>query len=244
MLSAEAVRLVAVETLCPTAAITAGTGFPTLAGKRIFDSRPATLSEIDNEAQYTPVLSVYTRRSSFSLHGSATDADDTVTSMVLDIVAELAVVARDTDPTQPAYVDAMADGDPTARLVLAALAAQVRYLLTHGAAGKAWRQLVREVIRVDEETFAVPEFGLRFQRMMLSFELSIREDRFDMANGGLPEPLRSVHAALPAQSYAKAKLTELAGHFVGEPPDVLSEIAGTANLPGATDLTIGAGNLG
>lgn len=244
MLSAEAVRLVAVETLCPTAAIVAGTGFPTLAGKRVFDSRPATLSEIDREAEYTPVVSLYTRRSSSSLRGALTDNTDTMTTTVLDIVAELAVVTRDTEAGQPDYVDAMADGDPTARLVLAALAGQIRFLLTNGAAGTAWRRLVREVVRVDTETFAIPEFGLRFQRLMLSFELSIREDRFDLANGGLPEPLRSVHAALPAQSYAKTKLTELAGHFVGEPPDVLSEIAGTANLPGATDITIGAGNLG
>lgn len=241
MLAAEAVRLVAMEILCPTAAQEAGTGFPTKAGARVFDSRAPSLSEIDREAEYTPVIALYTRRSSMGLRGQMTDVRDTETLTVLDIVAELAVVATDPSPPQgvePDYVDAMADGDAVARLVLAALAGQIRLLLTESTYGSSWRRLVREVKSISVETFGIPEFGLRFQRMMLSFELSIAEDRFDLENGGLPEPLRSVYEALPARSYAKSKLGELAAFFTAEPPDALNTITGTGSLSGGANFPI------
>lgn len=241
MLAAEAVRLVAMEILCPTSAQEAGTGFPTAAGARVFDSRAPSLTEIDREAEYTPVIALYTRRSSTGLRGPMTEVRDTLTTTVLDVVAELAVVATDPapGPGQPAeYVDAMADGDATARLVLAALGGQIRFLLTESAYGSPWRRLVREVVSMTTETFGVPEFGLRFQRLMLSFELSIAEDRFDLENGGLPEPLRSVYEALPAKSYAKGKLTELAAFFTKETPDALTTITGTGSLSGGADFLL------
>ena len=242
MLAAEAVRLVAMEILCPTAAQDAGTGFPTAAGARVFDSRAPSLSEIDREAEYTPVIALYTRRSTTGLRGPMTDVRDTETSTVLDVVAELAIVA--TDPSPPPgvdaeYVEAMADGDATARLVLAALAGQIRFLLTESAYASPWRRLVREVRSISVETFGIPEYGLRFQRMMLSFELSIAEDRFDLEAGGLPEPLRSVYAALPADSYAKNKLGELAAFFTAEIPAPLQEISGTVDLPGRDSIVAG-----
>lgn len=245
MLAAEAVRLVAMEILCPTAAQQAGAGFPTAAGARVFDSRAPSLTEIDREAEYTPVIALYTRRSSTGLRGPMTEVRDTLTTTVLDIVAELAVVATDPAPPmgEPAdYVDAMADGDAVARLVLAALAGQIRFLLTESAHGTAWRRLVREVLSIQTETFGIPEFGLRFQRLMMSFELSIAEDRFDLEAGGLPEPLRSVYEALPAASYAKTKLSELASFFVEEPVEPLDTISGTATLSGGESFTLSVGD--
>lgn len=242
MLAAEAVRLVAIEILSPTAANLAGTGFPTLAGPRVFDSRAATLDEIDRSKDYTPVISVYTRRSTTTPRGPASSFVDFEASTVLEVVAELAVVARDVDTIagqNPEYVDAMADGDPAARLVLGALGGQIRFLLTRSAKGAAWRQLVRQVNSFTVETFAVPQFGLRFQRESLVFDLSIQDDDFLTTSNGLPEPLRSVAANLPDGSYAKGKLAELAGYFLAETPDALAEIAGTVDLPGSEELTGG-----
>ena len=158
MLSPEAVRLVAIEILCPTAANLAGTGFPTLAGKRVFDSRAPLLEEIDRAQDYTPVISLYTRRGATAPRGAASDYVDFETTTVLEVVAELATVVRDAEarPGQdPDYVDAMADGDPAARLVLAALAGQIRFLLTRSAQGAAWRRLVRQVNSFTVETFAI-----------------------------------------------------------------------------------------
>lgn len=242
MLSAEAVRLIAIEILSPTAANITGTGFPTLAGKRVFDSRAPLLEDIDSDRDYTPVISVYTRRSATAPRGPASDFTDFDATTVLEVVAELATVVRDPEarPGQdPDYVDAMADGDAAARLVLAALAGQIRFLLTRSEHGAPWRRLVRQVNNFSIETFAIPEFGLRYQRQSLVFDLSIRDDDFQMEAGGLPEPLRSVAASLPDGSYAKAKLAELAGYFLAETSDALDTIAGTVKLPGAREITAG-----
>ncbi|AID18324.1 hypothetical protein PPF1_11 [Rhizobium phage vB_RleM_PPF1] len=212
MLSAEAVRLAAIEILCPTAAAIAGSGFPTLAGRAVFDSRAAPVEDLDRKAPYTPVLSLYTPQSGFELRAEAASADDTVAYAVLDVIAELAVVNQDGEGE---FADAMAATDPDARLVLAALCAQVRYLLDRSQAGGLWRGLVSH-IKADLETFAVPNLGLRWQRVTMRFRCGIRDDDFDMADGGLPQPIRRLYEALPEESYAKAKLGALAAFFVAE----------------------------
>lgn len=59
MLTAEAMRLAAYEALCPTTALAAGTGFPTLAGDRVFDSRAIAVDELDDSLVYTPSISLH-----------------------------------------------------------------------------------------------------------------------------------------------------------------------------------------
>jgi len=210
MLAAEALRLAAIEVLCPTSAVLSGAGFPTLAGSRVFDSRAAALEDLDRDAPegYTPVLAVYTPESGATLRASISAAGDTVATAVLEIIAELAIAIDDGDGM---IADAMAATDPEARLVLAALCSQVRYALEHSVAGRLWRSLVNHVIRIDEETFGVPELGLRWQRMKMRIHCEIRDD--DFSDQGLPEPIAAIYAKLPAQSYAKAKLAALAEHF-------------------------------
>ncbi|MCZ7501258.1 hypothetical protein [Agrobacterium sp. ST15.13.015] len=240
MLAAEAVRLVAIELLRPSD-IPEGGNFPTLAGSRVFDSRGPTLTEIDHERRYTPVLSVYTQKSSADAAGAASGFDDTEATVSLLVMAELAVITREGSTD---YVDAMTAGtDVEARLVLAALVAQVRRRLEFSAAGAPWRKLVKQVLRVDEETHAVPEFGLRWQRIFCTYNLAIGDDDFDMSRPGLPEPLGSVAAALPDGSYAKQKLAELAACFAAENPDQLTTIHGVTAGPGGTSLETGQDDL-
>ncbi|MDI7924594.1 hypothetical protein [Ferirhizobium litorale] len=230
MLAAEALRLAAIEVLCPTACAIAGAGFPTLAGRRVFDSRAIAIVDLDRSADYTPALALYTPESGVALRGPMAAADDTVADAVLDIVAELAVATED---GEGGFADALPATDPEARLVLVALCAQVRYLLERSQAGLIWRRLVRHVVKIEEQTFAVPELGLRWQRVTMRFHCEIRDD--DFGGAGLPEPIASLHAALPDQSYAKAKLAALASHFS---PDALPDLGGVTittgtNSPGA-----------
>ncbi|MBX5112691.1 hypothetical protein [Rhizobium lentis] len=213
MLSAEALRLAAVEVLCPTAAILAGEGYPTLAGRLVYDSRAVAIEDLDRKAPYTPTLSLHTPEAGVSLRGPMAAADDTEADAVLDIVAQLAVVASDDDGE---FADAMAETDPDARLVLAALCAQVRFLLERSQDGGLWRTLVRRIVKIEAQTFAVPNLGLRWQRVTMRFHCEIRDDDFDMTGGGLPQPIRRLYEALPDQSYAKAKLAALASHFPAE----------------------------
>ncbi|HXV31862.1 MAG TPA: hypothetical protein VD840_16170 [Sinorhizobium sp.] len=238
MLAAEAVRLAAIEILCPTAAVEAETGFPTLAGYRVYDSREVALQDLDREKAYTPVLALHTVESGVALRGEASPAGDVAADAVMDVIAELAVVAGDEDG-QFADAAPMAETDPSARLVLAALCAQVRMLLERSVSGGEWRRLVKRISRVDMQTFAVPEIGARWQRVTMRFHLAIRDDDFDMEGGGLPEPVRSLYEALPAGSYARGKLAELAAAFNGEtlPPLEAVKITTSAIDSGPNDLS-------
>jgi hypothetical protein len=210
MLAAEALRLAAVEALCPTAAIAADNGYPTLARHRVFDSRAAALADLDAYRDYTPVLALYTPAAHSRARGPAADAGDRDATAMLDIIGELAVKAVDGSEE---YADAMAEEDPQARLVLAALMAQVRYVLEHSQASYIFRRVCKQVIEVDMQTYAVPQVGLRLQRMGLRLTCQIQEDDFLQPAGQLPQPMHRVYQALPAGSYAKAKLAELASHF-------------------------------
>lgn len=187
MLSAEGLRLAAIEVLCPTSALLADAGFPTLAGSRIFDSKAAPVSEIDARLDYQPVASLYTRETVSQPRGDASDADDFSVRSILEIVAELATVVADGD--QEPFVDAVAEGDAQARLTLAAFTAQIRWLLLHSEAGGLFRRFNIEIERIEEETHAIPNLGLRWQRVFLRIHASIPQDRFS-DDGGLPEPLK------------------------------------------------------
>jgi muconolactone delta-isomerase len=220
MLAAEALRLSAIEILLPTAVQESGP-YPTLAGYRVYDSRAVALEDLDQDGPYTPVLSLYTPESGAKLRGPHSAAGDTEADAVLEIVAELAVSAVDNGVT---YVDAMPATDPEARLVLAALCAQVRRLLERSQVGGLWRRLVRQITETEYKTFAVPEIGLRWHRVTIRMHCEIRDDDFDMEAGGLPEPIKSLYASLPDASYAKAKLAALAAHFDPEILPALDEI--------------------
>ncbi len=222
MFSAEAMRLAAIEVVTPHAALAAGSGLPTLAGKRAYDSRAVAIGDLDATLEYTPVLSFYTAASRTAQRGDAAAFDDGECEAVLEIVAELAVAAEDEDGST--FADAMARDDPEARLVLAALVAQVIYLLTEAPAGALFRKFILGVRRVEEEPFAVPNLGLRWQRTIIRLTCGLPQDRFDPA-GGLPEPVRSLMGVLPEGSYARGKLDALAGHFAGS---TLPSLAGVA----------------
>ena len=219
MLSAEAARLAAIEALSPTRANQGGGPFPTLAGARIFDSRSAALNELDDRSEwdgYTPVVAVYSRQSRADTRGEAAEFDDTDASIEIEFVAELAVVAEDEGVP---FVDALAGDDPEARLVLAALCGQIRRILLFAPEGDLFRHMIRGVRRIDWEPFAVPELGLRFQRTTMRLTCMARDDVFS-DEAGLPEPLRTLAARLPADSYARSRLDQLGAHFsaIGRTP--------------------------
>jgi hypothetical protein len=226
MLAAEALRLAAMEVLRPHASVVADASYPTFALHRVFDSRAASLQDLDRSQSYTPVLALYTAESGARLRGPLADAQDTEADAVLDIVAELAVVADDDGQE---FADAMALDDPEARLVLAALISQVRYLLEHTQKGYVFRRICKRIVAIELKTFAVPQLGLRYQRTTMRLHCDIRDDDFDVPAGELPEPMQTLFNALPPGSYAKAKLAALAAHFN---PEVLPPLDGVTVTTG------------
>ncbi len=239
MLSPEALRLVSIEVLRPTASLDTG-NFPTVAGRLVLDSREIAIQDIATDRPYTPVLSLHSSTATLKPRGEPAGFDDVEHEAVLDIIAELAVVAGDGSGS---YVDALAGTDPKARLVLAALCSKVRFLLERSSSGEPWRKLVKRVVSVEEIPFAIPDLGLRYQRMTLRYTVELAADVFSIDEGGLPEPIRSVFQGLPAESYAKEKLAELAGYFTAETLEQLDEIAGTVTGPGNVSLEVGLDDL-
>lgn len=225
-IAAETTRLAAVESLSPTGA----TAFPTLARERVFDSRRPSLDILAPGKEYTPVLSLFTRRSESPRRGAGQGSVSRNGRTILEVVAELAVASKDEDGP---FVDAMAGSDPKARIVLAALCAQVRFALTVGPTGVIFRKAVIAVESIDEEGFAVPELGLRWQRTTMLFDCLIPDD--DFTAGGLPQPAAQIAAMLPDDSYAKATLISMASQFgSADPLPVLETFAFETKVNGVS----------
>ncbi|WP_299864403.1 hypothetical protein [uncultured Hoeflea sp.] len=222
-LTAEAVRLAAVEVLRPTGATDQ---FPTLARGMVFDSRPASVTDLDDllsgDLPYLPVLSLYTEDSTVETRGAAAGACDNSCQMTLEIVGELAVIARD-DEADMDIADAVAGSDPEMQLVLAALMAQVRKELLYSERGRLFRRIATHCDKIEQQSHTVPELGLRFQREFMRMTLTIADDEFS-EDDGLAGRIKTLFDALPADSYAKAKLTALATHLIGETRTDLTEI--------------------
>lgn len=220
-IAAELLRLAAIESLAPFPAIGIGEGFPTLAKGRVYDSRRPPIDDMDRDRDFTPVLSLFTRKSESARRGSGQGSVSRNGRAMLEVVAELAIAATDPEPVpggQPGeFVDALASDDPQAKITLATLCAQVRYVLTEGPTGAIFRKACLAIDGLEEEGFAVPELGLRWHRTTMLFDCQIPDDSFQ-ANGGLPQPAASIAAMLPPGSYAAAILARLAGQFGAADP--------------------------
>lgn len=230
MLTAEAMRLAAYEALCPTAALASGTGFPTLAGDRVYDSRAIAVEDLDDSLVYTPTISLYTEDRKSERRGPMTSASIGYASAALAVVCDLAVSASEEGETATMP---LAGSDPKARLVLAALVTQARKVLTLGETAAGFRMIVKAVTEVVIEPFIMPEMGLRWHREIMTLRCDIADDDFGAT--ALPTSVERLRVALPAGSYARGRIDDLAAYFTAPAtPTPLSLIGINAPL-GAGD---------
>ncbi|ORE90997.1 hypothetical protein [Aurantimonas sp. 22II-16-19i] len=231
MLTAEAMRLAAYEALCPTAALAAGTGFPTLAGDRVFDSRAIAVDELDDGLAYTPSISLYTEDKKIERRGPMTSAGPMgFASASLAVVCDLAVSATDEGETSTMP---LAGSDPKARLVLASLVAQVRQVLTRGETAAGFRMVSKAITEIVIEPFILPEMGLRWHREIMTLRCDIADDDFGAA--ALPTSVERLRLALPAGSYARGRLDDLAAYFTAPAAPVPLATIGLVAPVGAGD---------
>ncbi|BDA84972.1 hypothetical protein Sa4125_25140 [Aureimonas sp. SA4125] len=220
MLAAEAMRLASVEALSPTAAILAGGPFPTMARDKVFDSQAIRYEDLIDGVDFTPSIAVYTDDSRSVRRGDGATSTIGFASATLTVVCDLSVgITGEGDP----YADAMATTDPVARLVLGALCSQVKQTLVRGPTSAAFRRIVKSVDEVRIDSFALPDMGLRWMRNTMRFSCTIADDEFTDA-AGLPQPIQRLMQALPAGSYAKAKLLALHAAFLATDRDALDAI--------------------
>lgn len=226
IMTAAALRLAAIEALTPSN----GQVPRTLAGRHVFDSRAAAITDMDDESRtadrYTPVLAVYTLSADSDTRGEASGNADATCMSVLEFVGELAVVTQEVDemtghPVQ--VLDAMAGNDPQAHLVLSAMMAQVRKVLLHSEAALGFRALFMSHAGDKLEFMTVPELGLNYHRAFLRMSFRIKDDGFP-DQSGLPSHVRAFVDSLPAESYARAKMLALGGYLSAEPRTPLAGI--------------------
>ena len=221
MLSRAALRLAAIETLAPTAAIASGEGFPTLAGHRIYDSRAISSADLEMGSAITPSISVYTEDAEVERRGNASTSARGNARCNLVLVVELAELTRDEAGNEAA--SAACASDPRMTMILEALAAQARDTLLRAPSGGAFRQIAKAIPDVKISEMSLPHYGVRFMRSVVILSVEIPDDHFT-DGAGLPEPLGSVVAVLPEGSYAKGCLIQLAAAFGATTRDQLEAI--------------------
>jgi len=222
MLFSTALRMAAIECLCPTAAIAAGTGFPTLAGSAVLDSQRPEMGDLDRSRKYTPVISIYSGEATSMLRGDLAASNDRAATATLEFVAELAEAVQ-ADGGE-VYAEAIVTSDQDARIVLDALVAQIRRTLEYSPAGVLFRMMrIGSPVKITSEPHIVPELDLRFCRTFVTMEFNMPDDVYS-DTAGLPAPAATLLASLPDGSYSKARLSALSAAFDAISRDNLTEI--------------------
>ncbi|MBS9720179.1 hypothetical protein JYU29_05695 [Tianweitania sp. BSSL-BM11] len=240
MLAAEAMRLAAIEALCPTACKVSGANWPTLAEHRVYDSAAILAEELADGEPYTACLSLYTEDVRIERRGDGATSSIGFPTAVLVINVELATSSTDEDGIL--QVLPLVEDDPQARLVLGALCAQVRKQLVYAPAGSIFREIAGSVEDLRIETFTLPQFDIRWMRNTMRLTCRIKDDKFTDEDG-MPEPMLSLFNRLPEGSYAKGKLIQLQSAFAATTRTPLEGIrfSTSGDLPsGPADGPIGA----
>ncbi len=233
-LSRLALRLATIEALAPTALVLGGEGtWPTVAGKRVFDSRQPPIEDL-NPQEAGPVVCVYTDDDDAKA-GQSRGGPPFLTT--IDLVFELSVplaIANDADPNT--FVLADPQTDPQLEAGLDFLGAQIAFGLLYAPAGKIWRDVCGQRVQNPRSTIhRTSEEGVRLARRTLTWRVEVNGDRFDPAPAAaptgtmiLPEPLRSVAAALPEGSYG----TKIINGLIVEPTAPVMPVAVPLNTVG------------
>lgn len=210
-----ALRLATVEGLRPTAAVVAGTGFPTIAGKQVLDSGIDPIEDLaPNQAQ--PVIAVYTEHDEGTQAGQKRGGPPFLST--IDLVFEFSVIVKVASGSDP---DVFTVGNPETDAELEAsldlLEAQIRFTLLYSPVGQIWRNISHNKVQAPRSIpHRTSEEGARLAKRTMTWKVELVDDCFDPAPltaptgfDVFPEPLRSFAKALPEQSYAIAILNGL-----------------------------------
>jgi hypothetical protein len=205
-LAALALRLAAVEALCPTASLTSAGAFPTLAAGRVADSRIKPRDEREPETAL-PFLAVYCeeRRGEPQGEAMATTPLEGVVTLVVELEVRIKAPKEDGSPSD-GLDEEVPETDDAAEAMLDLLEAQViRTLEVDGGEGGAlFRRIRRRIVSMESVPLRDASLGLHFARRTLKLAVSMQLDDWDDVDGdGLPAPLSTVAAALPEASYGK-----------------------------------------
>lgn len=208
-LSRTALRLATMEAIAPSASVVGDAEtWPTLATRYVFDSRLDPIADLKPEEK-RPVAVIYTDDDNGD---PAEKAGGPPFKRIAELLIELSVVASVTEDGNT-YAPGTPESDAELEASLDLFEAQVRFVLFYGPTGRLWRQLTgRRVTDIHSVPKRTSEEGIRLALRTLRMKVTIPDDVYDPApattpvgNDRLPEPLKTVVAALAAGSYG-AKL--------------------------------------
>ncbi|MBI1202546.1 MAG: hypothetical protein GC182_08550 [Rhodopseudomonas sp.] len=237
-----ALRLTTVEAMRPAALAADAPTWPTLAGRYVFDSRLDPIDDL-NDDERRPIAVVYTEDDNGE---KSQAAGGPPFKRFIDLVIEMSVMAMvtadgtDFYPGTP-FTDAQLEAS------LDAFEAQVRFALFYGPTGALWRQLTgRRVTEIHSMRHASSEEGGRLALRTLRMKCTVPDDAYvaaptgtESGNDKLPEPLKSVVAALATGGYADKIAAGLAATAPQMPPfaplDGVSLVLQPSSPPSARD---------
>ena len=211
-LSRTALRLATMEALAPSAAVLANTGpWPTLATKYVYDSAIDPIEDLQ-PTERRPIAVIYTEDDAGE---GGQKAGGPPFKRIVDLVIELSVAVM--LPDGDVFVAGLPITDGELESSLDLFEGQVLFALMIGPTGMLWRSLTARRV---SETHSVPkrtgEEGIRLAMRTLRLKTQIPDDVYPAApesapvgNDALPEPLKTVIAALAAGSYGMPVMTPL-----------------------------------
>lgn len=217
MFAYTALRLAVIEALAPAALLETGP-FPTIAGRRVFDSRQDLIDAMDDEGP-RPAIAVYTEEGRNSAYGSGRVHSD---DGQVNIVVECAIIARGTvefelanGETATVEANGAAITDRKHEALLDALCGQVRRVLApknRYSTAALLRRVAKTIGDDTSEPLRDADKVTRLAQRTMTFRAHIEVDDWTPGEGdfaALPLPLRMVAEALPAGSSGRALCSDL-----------------------------------
>jgi hypothetical protein len=235
-----ALRLAAIEALCPFSAFSAGP-FPTIAGPRVFDSRidlidaaesPEALAAALASVENLPVLSIYTEEHKTDPYGSVKyQAGENIVTLVVEAMIAASGTMEVEQPDGTTQVIGTIEAPITSReheALLDVLEGQVRFLLTSrrsempAPSAALYRKVAWESRAIESFPLRASDRTLRLAARTIKFEVKIGGDVWPALDAtGLdrfPEPLSTVAKALPTGSSGAILVASLAPLAPEQPP--------------------------
>lgn len=223
-LSRLALRLAAVEALCPAASLTSGM-FPTLAGSRVYDSRMDALEALAEDDQGHPVIFVYTEQSRAVPYGggklgSKEHFVDLVIEAGIGVASTITTKAPDGTETTHGTID-FPISDRQTEAVLDVHEALIRRVFDKTAAAPdgLFFKVAMDVQSIESDPLRDVDKTTRLALRTIRFECKVKAEAWPppaltpVALTGLerlPEPLRTVALGLPPAGAPRALCETLA----------------------------------
>jgi len=193
MLARTFFRLCALEALRPSALLASNTGWPTLAGKFVSDSRIDPIDDITDGTEQRPLIGVYTEATHLA---KIAQTGPVIHKAEVDLVLELSVVSKFAiDGGQPIIDYCESDGQTEGALDV--LEDQVYQILHFAPSGALFRQMGKGIAETWESTaHRSGEEAIRLAKRTVRAHYRMKESYLDPAPVTAPVDLARVPAAL------------------------------------------------